>query len=75
MGGRFGKDVAILCADLSLARERSSEVDGLQEERVKLIARCSELKEEVRREAARVCEVHPVVVKKIKEDYLASEEF
>ena len=34
-----------LCEDLSLAWEKSSEVDGLKEERTKLIARYGELEE------------------------------
>ena len=69
------KTTAILRANLSLAQERSFEVDELREEWIKLIAQCSKLKEEVHREAARVCEVPHKVVKKIKEDYLASKEF
>ena len=69
------KTAAILHVDLSLAQERSSEVDGLREEQAKLITRCGELEEEVRQGAARACEIPPEVVKKIKEDYLTSEEF
>ena len=69
------KTVAVLHKDVSLAQERSSEVDELQEERVKLITQCGELEEEVCREAACVREVSLEVVKKIKEDYLASEKF
>ena len=69
------KTAAILCADLSLAQERSSEVDELREEWVKLITQCGELEEEVHWEVTRVCKVPPEVVKKIKEDYLASDKF
>ena len=50
-------------------------MDRLKEERTKLVARCGELEEEVRREAKCMREVLPEVVKKIKEDYLVSEEF
>ena len=69
------KAAATLQEDLSSAREKSSEVDELREERAKLIARCGELAEAVRQEAARVREIPPEVIKKVKDDYLASEEF
>ena len=60
--------------DLSSAQEKSSEVDELREEQEKLIARCGELEEAVHREAKCICEVPPKVIKKVKDDYLASEE-
>ena len=69
------RTAAMLQEDLSSARERSSEVDKLQEEQAKLIARCGKLEEAVCQEAVRVCEVPLEAIKKIKEDYLASEEF
>ena len=50
-------------------------MEKLEEERVKLVTRCGKLEEEVRQEAARMCEVSPEVMRKIKDDYLASEEF
>ena len=50
-------------------------MDDLREERAKLITHCGELEEEVHQEAERICEVPLDAIKKIKEDYLASEEF
>ena len=50
-------------------------MDGLKEEQAKLITRCGELEEAVHWEAERICEVSPEVIKKVKDDYLASEEF
>ena len=69
------KSTAMLQENLSSAQEKSFEVDRLQEEQAKLIVRCSELEEAVRREAARVGKIPPRVIKKVKDDYLASEEF
>ena len=42
---------------------------------MKLIARCGKLEEAVRREAACIHEISLEVIKKVKDDYLASEEF
>ena len=58
-----------------MAWEESSEVDRIRAERARLSSLCDELEEEVRRGAARALEVLPEVVRKIKKDYLASEEF
>ena len=69
------KTMASLQGELALAREKSSEVDRLWAERARLFALCDELEEEVRRGAKWALEVFPDVVKRIKEDYLASKEF
>ena len=50
-------------------------MDELREEQAKLIARYGKLEEEVRQEAACIRKVPLEAIKKIKEDYLASEEF
>ena len=50
-------------------------MDGLRAERAKLSTLCDELEEEVCQGAAWALEVPSEVVKRIKEDYLASEEF
>ena len=67
--------MAILQKDLASTWEKASEVDVLRAERVRLIARCGELEEEVHRGAVQADEIPPEVVRKITEDYLASEEF
>ena len=69
------KMVAALQEDLALTRKKSSEVDGLRVDQVRLTARCGKLKEEVRRGTMQACKIPPEVVRKITEDYLASEEF
>ena len=69
------KIAIVLHEDLSSTQEKSSKVDELKEEWAKLIARCSELEEAVRRKAKHVYEVPPEVMKKVKDDYLALEEF
>ena len=69
------KIATALHEDLSSAQEKSSEVDELKEEQAKLIVRCDKLKEAVRREAEHVRKVLSIVIKKVKNDYLASKEF
>ena len=68
-----------LTEELLLAQEKSSEVDKFleenKEEKTKLLNRCDELESEVRLQAERARKVPPEVIKKIKEDYLTSEEF
>ena len=62
-----------------MAKEKSSKVEKLleenKEEKVKLVAQCDELESEARLQAECACEILPEVIKKIKKDYLTSEEF
>ena len=68
-----------LFEEVSLAIKKSSEVERLleenKEEQVKPLARCNELETEVRLQAECTCKVSLKVLKQMKEDYLALEEF
>ena len=68
-----------LSKELSLIKGKSSEVEKLleenKEEKAMLVARCDQLEAEARLLVECPPEVPPEVLKKMKEDYLASEEF
>ena len=68
-----------LIEELSLAWEKSFEMERLldedKEEKAKLLTRCDELESEAHMQAECAREILLEVMKKIKEDYLTSEEF
>ena len=68
-----------LFEELTSSKEKSSEVEKLlefnKEERTKLLARCDKLESKVHRLSECPIEVPPMVLQKMKDDYLTSEEF